>query len=98
MTKKRRTFDAAYKLQIVNMVRGGLNVAQVATDQQLGETAIRRWLKQFSSEQAGAVLPGSKPLTPEQIRIRELENQVRDLNRDLDILKKASAFFARELK
>jgi len=31
MTKKRRTFDAAYKLQIVNMVRGGLNVAQVAT-------------------------------------------------------------------
>ncbi len=74
MTKQRRVFDAAYKLQIVNLVRGGLSVPQVAKDQQLGETAIRRWLKQFDAEQGGAVLPGSKPLTPEQVLTRELEN------------------------
>lgn len=98
MKRKRRVFDAAYKLQVVEMIRSGLSVAQVAADQQLGETAIRRWVQQYESEQAGTVLPGSKPLTPEQIRIRELESQVRDLNRDIDILKKASAFFARELK
>jgi transposase len=39
-----------------------------------------------------------KPLTAEQQRIRELEAQVRRLQEDNDILKKASAFFARALK
>ena len=38
------------------------------------------------------------PLTPEQQRIRQLEQENRSLRMDVDILKKASAFFARELK
>jgi len=39
-----------------------------------------------------------KPLTPEQQRIRQLETENRQLKSDNDLLKKASAFFARELK
>jgi transposase len=39
-----------------------------------------------------------KPLTAEQQRIRQLEAENRQLRMDNDILKKASAFFARELK
>ncbi|SFU84897.1 transposase, partial [Nitrosomonas eutropha] len=39
-----------------------------------------------------------KPLTLEQQRIRALEAEVRQLRSDNDLLKKASAFFARELK
>jgi transposase len=63
----------------------------------LGETAVRRWLIQVQAEQSGQ--PGlGKPLTADQIRIRELEKQNRQLRMDVDILKKASAFFARELK
>ena len=43
--------------------------------------------------------PGiGKPLTTEQQRIRELETENRQLRMDNDLLKKASAFFARELK
>jgi transposase len=38
-----------------------------------------------------------KLLTPEQQRIRQLESN-RQLRTDNDVLKKASAFFARELK
>ena len=39
-----------------------------------------------------------KPLTAEQQRIRQLETENRQLRQDNDLLKKASAFFARELK
>lgn len=39
-----------------------------------------------------------QPLTAEQQRIRQLEAENRQLRMDNDILKKASAFFARELK
>lgn len=96
--KKRRTFDASFKLQVVQMIKQqGLSIGQVCKDLQLGETAVRRWLTQFEAEQSG--LPGiGKPLTPEQQRIRQLEAENRQLKGDVEILKKASAFFARELQ
>ena len=72
MTKKqRRTFDAEFKLQVVQMIRQqGLSVGEVCRDMKLGETAVRRWLAQVDEEAAGR--PGlGKPLTPEQQRIRQ---------------------------
>lgn len=101
MTEKkraRRAFDAAFKLQVVRMVREqGLSVGQVCRDMNLVESAVRRWVEQFDEEAAGR--PGAgKPLTAEQQRIRQLETEIRQLKSDNEILKKASAFFARELK
>jgi len=97
MSKKRRVFDAGFKLQVVQMVHEqGLSVPQVCRDMQLGETAVRRWLKQVEAERSGRCGIG-KPLTPEQQRIRQLESENRQLRQDNDLLKKASAFFAREL-
>lgn len=98
MGQKRRTFDTNFKLQVVQMIKDqGLSVAQVCGDMSLGETAVRRWLRQYEAEQLGHCGIG-KPLTAEQQRIRQLEVQIRQLKQDNEILKKASAFFARELK
>lgn len=97
MSKKRRVFDAAFKLQVAQMVREqGLSVTQVCRDMQLGETAVRRWVTQLGAERVGQAGIG-KPLTAEQQRIRQLEAENRQLRQDNDLLKKASAFFAREL-
>lgn len=99
MTKqKRRVFDASFKLQVVQMIRHqDLSVGEVCRDMKLGESAVRRWLAQFDAEQLGQ--PGiGKPLTTEQQRIRQLEVENKQLRGDVDILKKASAFFARELR
>ena len=94
----RRDFDASFKLQVVQMVRvQGLSVLDVCRDMNLGETALRRWLAQFDAEELGH--PGlGKPLTAEQQRIRQLEAENKQLRGDVEILKKASAFFARELR
>lgn len=98
MTKSRRKFDSSFKLEVVRMVREqGLSIAQVCQTMDIGETALRRWLTQYDVELAGGKGIG-KPLTPEQIRIRQLEEENRRLKEDNLILKKASAFFARELK
>lgn len=97
-TRTRRTFDAAFKLQVVQMIREqGLAIAQVCRDQGLVDSAVRRWLAQYDADTLGQ--PGvGKPLTPEQQRIRELERENQRLREDVSFLKKASAFFARELK
>ena len=98
MTRKRNRFDDSYKLEVVKMVRDqGLTVPQVCQDQNLGETAVRRWIRQYDAEQLGQAGIGN-PLTAEQQRIRQLEQENRQLKMDNDILKKATTFFARELK
>ena len=98
MSQNRRTFDASFKLKVVQMIKEqGLSVGQICRDMKVGETAVRRWLAQFDAEQLGQAGIG-KPLTADQQRIRQLEAENRQLQSDNDLLKKASAFFARELK
>lgn len=53
------------------------------------QTAIHRWLQQYSNEQNGQPCNG-KPLTAEPRRIRELELENQQLRQDVIVLKKAS--------
>ena len=96
--KSRRTFDTNFKLQVAQMVKvQGLSISQVSKDMKLGESAARAWLSQFEAEHQGQGGIG-KPLTAEHHRIRQLETENRQLRGDVEILKKASAAFARELR
>jgi len=59
-------------------------------------SSIQRWVSQYRKEQQG-ITPKPSALTPEQIRIQELEKQIKQLKSDNQLLKKASAFFAMEM-
>lgn len=51
MIKKRRTFDAGFKLQLARMiVEQGIRVTQICQDMKLGETAVRSWVAQLQAE------------------------------------------------
>ncbi len=97
-TRKRKTFDPSLKLEVVRMItEQGQSIRNVSESMDIGQTAIRRWLAQVGAEHSGQ--PGiGKPLTAEQQRIRQLEQENQQLRQDVTILKKASAFFAREMK
>ena len=98
MKKQRRQFDTSLKLEVVRMIKQqGLSVQHVSQSMSIGPSAIRRWVTQYEAEQSGQRGIGNA-LTTEQQRIRQLEQENRQLRMDVDILKKASAFFARELK
>jgi transposase len=68
-------------------------VTRVARQLGIGPESLRTWVKQ--AEIDGGTRPGVR--TAEQQRITELEREVRELRRANEILKAASAFFAREL-
>jgi transposase len=98
MIKQRKQYEAALKLEVARLVVDqGLSVAQVVKDMDIGRTAVNRWVEQYRAEQMGKTGIG-KPITTEQQRIRELETENRQLRSDNELLKKASAFFARELR
>jgi len=93
----RRRYDAAFKLHAAQLVRDQrLSVRQVCADLNIDDSCLQRWVKQYDAERSGQSGQGL-PLTPEQQRIRALEQENRQLRLDVTLLKKASAFFAREL-
>lgn len=92
MRRPRRTFSAEFKAEAVKLItERGYAITQACKELDIGETALRRWVSQVQAECQGYVLPGSKPISPEQQRIRELENRIKELEEDKDILKKATA-------
>jgi len=93
----RRRFNDDLKLQVVRLVRDQkIPAVQVCRDFNISSSSLHRWLSQYDAERDGRAGTGA-PITPEQRRIRELERENRSLRQDVEILKKASAFFARGL-
>jgi len=98
MTRQRRKFDTSLKLEVVRMIKEqGLSVQHVSESMSIGPSAVRRWVKQYEDEQAGQ--PGiGKPTRLSVLTDGSTLQENRQLRGDVEILKKASAFFARELK
>jgi transposase len=91
MARLRRSFDTEFKREAANLVlKEGYSVAEASRSLDIGQTALRRWVDQLEGERLG-VTPKANAFTDEQRRIQELEAQVRRLEQEKSILKKATA-------
>jgi transposase len=94
--RPRRSFSSEFKAEIVELCqRGDRSVGQVAKDFDLTETAVREWLKQAERD-AGTGDGGLT--TSEKEELAQLRRENRRLREDVDILKRATAFFAKETR
>jgi transposase len=74
-------------------LESGRPIAQVAADLNIGSESLRKWVRQAEAD-GGA---GGSPTSAEREEIRELRREVYELQRQNEILKAASVFFAKEL-
>lgn len=89
---KKRTFTQEFKKEAANLVlEHGYTIAKACESMGVSESAMRRWVNQLKAEQGGVTPKGNRALTGEQQKIQELEKRVIQLEREKDILKKASA-------
>ena len=94
MAGKRKTYTPEFKLAAVKMItEQKLSVAEVARRLGVTENRLRDWKKALATKGADA-FPGSGHLTPQEEEIRKLRADVKRLEAERDILKKATAFFA----
>jgi transposase len=94
--RPRRSFTREFKAEIVELCqRGERSVGQIAKDFDLTETAVREWLKQAERD-AGTRTDGLT--TTEKDELAALRRENRRLREDVDILKRATAFFAKETR
>jgi transposase len=95
--RPRRSFTAEFKAEIVELCRrGDRTVGQVAKDFDLTETAVREWLKQ--AERDAGIRTDDGLTTSEKDELAQLRRENRRLREDVDILKRATAFFAKETR
>ena len=93
--RKRRSFTEEFKAQAVRIVReSGKPVGTVARELDLTETALRSWVRQAEVDAGRG--PAGALTTEERAELGQLRREVRTLRMERDILKKATAFFAKE--
>jgi transposase len=94
--KAAKVVHPGVKAEVVELVRQPGNTAgSVARDLNLTETAVRAWVKQADVDQGRR----SDGLTSEQrSEVAQLRKELRAAREERDILKRAVAFFAREIR
>ena len=95
MTKRTRaTYSAEFRLECAELVVDkGYSVREAAEAMNVGKSTMDAWSRQLRKERQGDKPKGS-PLTPEQREIRELQKQLRRVETENEILKKATALLA----
>jgi transposase len=93
--RPRRSFTPEFKADIVERCRvGDRTIGQVARDFDLTETAVREWVRQAETD------AGDRPglTTEERQELSRLRRENKRLQADVDLLKRATAFFAKETR
>src|SRR5262245_18344296 len=93
MPKSHRPYAPEFRQRIVELVRKGQTPEELSRQFEPSAQCIRNWVRQADLD-AGHRQDGLK--TAEQEELRRLRRENRALRREREILKKATAWFARE--
>jgi transposase-like protein len=93
--RKRRKFTKEFKAEAVRLCKlGDRSIGQIAKELDLTETALRSWVKQADIDEKQD--PGGALTTAEREELVRLRRDVKRLEMEREVLKKATAFFAKE--
>lgn len=96
MSKQRKQFTKEFKIEAVSLVtQQGYSCSEAARSLGIAPDLVSRWKREQALQEEDAS-PGGGRLLPDPQRIRDLEMQVKRLQMEKEILKKAAAFFAKE--
>jgi len=93
--RKKRTFTSEFKADVVRLcLAGDRSITQVAKDLDLTESALRAWVARTKADANQS--PTDVLTSTERQELQQLRRDVKRLQMERDILKKAAAFFVRE--
>jgi transposase len=91
----KQEYTPEFREMAVKRVKEGQSVGSVAKELGLSDQTVRNWVKAAA---AGKLNSGAKTVTPEQMELSRLRAENIRLKRDNEILKKATAYFARDVQ
>jgi transposase len=91
----KREYTAEFKELAVKRVLSGQGIAAVTRELGLVEQTLRNWVKQAKAGKL--TTPGAKSITPEEMELSRLRAEVARLRMENEIIKKAAAYFAKDV-
>lgn len=92
--RPRRQFTEDFKREAVALVtEHGYKVSEAARQLDINQSLLQKWKQKFTQADMGVILN-----CDEREELKRLRKENRELRMEKEILKKASAFFAREMK
>ena len=92
----KQEYTAEFKELAVKRVKGGQGIGAVAKDLGLVEQTLRNWVKAARAGKLNA--QGAKAVTPEEMELSRLRAENARLRMECEILKKATAYFAKDVR
>lgn len=93
---RRKQYSAEFKKEAVELVtRENYTVAEAASSLGIGRSMLDRWRREYRTWEKDA-FPGTGHQVTEVEELKRLREENRRLRLEKEILKKATAFFARE--
>jgi len=94
----RRNHSDEFKREAVDLILvHGYGVAEAARNLDINANMLSRWKREQETHGEHA-FPGTGKMTPEQAELQRLQKENKRLRMERDILKKATAFFAKETR
>lgn len=90
----KQEYTPEFRELAVKRVKAGQTAGTVARELGLIEQTLRNWVKAFDAGKLNG--PGTKQVTPEQMELSRVRAENIRLRRELEIVKKAAAYFAKD--
>lgn len=87
----RPNYSSEFKLEAAHLVlKQGYTIVEAAAAMNVAKSTLGKWVRRIKNEQLGTVQSG-QPLTADQRKIRALEQRLKRIELEKEILKKATA-------
>jgi len=90
---EKRKYDNDFKRMIVELSNTGKTAKELGTAYGLNSGIIRRWKREYKAKQGD--FSKKNELTPEELELKSLKKELRDVRMERDILKKAVSIFSK---
>ena len=91
----KQAYTGEFKELAVKRIKEGLTPGAVSKELGVSDQTLRNWVKAVGAGKLNGA--GAKVVTPEQMELSRLRTENVRLKRENEILKKATAYFARDV-
>lgn len=92
---ERRRYSKEFKVEAVELARSSERPRrEIAAELGVREAQLYKWLKEYSDDEAAA-FPGNGKKVGLEEELRQVKRKLREVELERDILKKATAYFAK---
>jgi transposase len=90
---EKKQYENDFKVMLVELLESGRTAKELSEEYGINSGIIRRWKREFKAKSGD--FSKKRDLSKEEIELKALKKELRDVKMDRDILKKAVSIFSK---